>query len=1657
MKHEVSADEAALASGLADYIVLERVFDGERTRVYRGRAIADGKPVIVKALRDERQEREAIARFYHEYEVLTRLGSDYIVRPYSLEQVNNLPVLILEDIGGESLDRILATRPLSVEECLQIGSKVAAGLAELHAAQLVHKDITPSNLIYNPESGRLQLIDFGLAISFTCESPLFVNPSNVPGTVAYMSPEQTGRMNRTLDYRTDLYSLGATLYALLTRRPLFPVTEPLEWFHCHIAKDPVPPAAVDPAIPASVSAVIMKLLAKTAEERYQSAKGVQADLQRCLKQLRYGKDAPSFTPGLHDVPDKFRIPERLYGREGAVVDLLTAFEAAGRHGVAVAMLAGRLGVGKTRLLHELYKPVTARKGYFVTGKFDPVHRDVPYSALTEALSDLVRQLLTESAGRLADWREKIMAGLGANAGLIVDLIPQLAFIVGPQPGIPDLPPLESEQRFRLALLSFIRVFDLPEHPLVLVLDDLQWADPGTLGLVDLLRTRAEGKHLLLLGAYRDDEVRPGHPLLEAIDQLEDSDTPLFRVTVEPLSTPALCQLLGHTLRAAPADVEPLAQLVKRKTEGNPFFVEEFLRSLHADGLIAFDLERGCWHWNLERINAQRMTDNVVDLMARKLEVLAEETRQVLEVAACAGGRFSLRELSIMLGEAPVGVAVKLQQAVAEGLIAPVKDGYQLLELRQAGRVSELTVAFAFTHDRIQQAAYELIDPAERAAVHLRVGRRLLHGLPEAKGGDEFFSIVNHLNIGEPLLTDPEERVELCRLNLLAAKRAKQTASYRIAFGHLERALALAGVECWENDYALALELYVQASETAYLSGQYEALDDLLKVGLQRAGSVLDQAAFYEVQISAYIARGELLRAIQVAKPVLKRLGHSYPANPNKFHVLLALLKIKRRLRGGFDELRALPPMMNPRHLAAMRIGGTLGSAAMFAQPMLLPLMVLSAIEVSIEHGQAPLTATSFVMLGMIFANALGDIEQGDALGRLGLEMAEASGDLYILGRAQHLYGSLVQHWKTPLYKTFGRLREAAKLCLENGDFEYAIHATTLHCKHMQLSGAGLSQVEQELSRGMAAFKALRQRALLYHVQGQHQTVLNLLGRSADPAHLVGEAYDIDVLLPLHRDAKDRTLVESILLHALFLRYTFGDYEGALALADQSDEDVTESSGFYAYLLFEFYDPLIRLRVAETAPKARRRRLIRQASRRLKKLKRYAARCPVNFLDKQYLVEAERLRVMGKPLVAHEYYDLAIACAREQGFMHEQALANELCGDMHMAAGRLTLGLPYLRESHALYRRWGAVAKVRQLEQRFPQLRSAPSATATHTSAVPLASIDIGGLMKALKAIADEQVHGRMVMKVITSAMEFAGAQRGALALRGPQGDLYIEVGAEVGTEPRVHQQQLLSDCPLVSQAVVNYVTRTRQAVVVDDAQGNDHEIPGLNLDEHVIGNRVRSILCLPIIAGAGVKSELIGLLYLENNRTTNCFTPDRFGILEIIGVAAAGRLELSRKAALDGLTNLYNHDYFQNTLKQEVVTASRFRRKLSLILIDIDHFKSFNDQWGHPLGDRVLREVAELIKLNSREGDTVARYGGEEIAVILPGLGQDEARLVAERFRHAVETHQVEHDRQCLSVTVSLGVASLGEQAADAAGLIRKADEALYRSKAQGRNYVSVA
>ncbi len=1498
-----------MSTTIAGYHLLEVLYEGDTNRVYRAKTVSksDLEPtsVIIKTLRAEYPTVEQLTRLRHEYQILQDLEPEGIVKPLALENNGNGLALILADFDGESLARAIATRQLNLNISLQIIIHLSSVLAQIHQQHIIHKDIKADNILVNTTTGAVRLIDFGIATHLTREKSTINHVNVLEGTLSYMSPEQTGRMNRSIDYRTDFYSLGVTFYEMLTGQLPFPATDALEIIHCHIAKTPVPPHLVNSDIPEAVSDIVMKLLAKTAEDRYQSALGLKADLEICLKMLKASGAISHFKVGEFDLFSQFSIPEKLYGRDREVSLLMSTFarvacpqdNRVSTSKAEAILVKGYSGIGKSSLVNEIRRPIVGARGYFISGKFDQFQRNVPYSAIITAFQLLVKQLLTESETQLAQWRTKLLDVLGNNAQVIIDVVPDVELIVGKQPAAVELAPTEAQNRFNLVFQNFIRVFCSPEHPLVLFLDDLQWADSATLKLLAVILDDAETRYLFLIGAYRDNEVSPSHPLMMALDLLRSKAVVIHEITLAPLALADISHLIADTLHSNVSSVQPLAELVIRKTSGNPFFVNQFLQTLYQESLLTFttplNADKPCWQWDITQIEALDITDNVVELMIQKLRKLPESTQQVLQLAACMGNTFDLQTLSIIYKRSPVDTHQDLLPAIEEGLVLPTSE----LTLAPEDLIDThlVSLEFRFLHDRVQQAAYALIDDNSKQATHLQIGRLLWQNTSSETLSEKIFEIVDHLNIGIEVITDEVERISIANLNLIAGQRAKIATAYMAAIEYLQIGLRLLTENSWSKQYNLTLSLHTEAAEAAFLSGDIEEMQKLAEMVQNCAKTLLDSINIYEVQIQAYMVQNKLLEALNTGLQVLKRLGIEFPNSPSPSDIGQALGKTAAILSGTrTEDLLDLPEMIDPHQLAAIRILSKIFSPCYSAMPSLVPLIVCKQVDLSVQYGYAAVSPFAYAVYSLLLCGAVGDIERGYEFGQLALRLVSTLNAKEIEAKTCHLVVAGVQHWKEHVRNSLDPFLSVFSRGLETGDLEYAGYAIMVWSHYSFYVGKRLIQLEQEIATYTDAIQQINQETALNNTKICWQAVLNLMGRNQHQYQLKGEAYDEEKMLPLHQQTNDQLAIHYLHLHKLALGFVFENYSAALKTIPQIESSFGASTGQLTVVIFYFYDSLVRLAVYFETSQSERQDTLNRVQANQEKMQQWAHYAPMNHLHKFFLVEAERHRVLDEKLEAMELYDKAIALAKENKYLNEEALAYELAGKCYLGWGRDAIAQLYLQKAHYAYQVWGAQAKVEHLEEKYPQFLTRTSAKSGTKATIPQRTtnypeanhnLDLATVMKAAQALSGEIVLSNLLTTLMQILLENAGAETGILILE-KDSKLFIEATGQANQDEIIVQQSIPVEVSQLPLSIINYVRQTQENVVLNDATREGI----FTTNDYILDRQPKSVLCAPIVH----QGKLIGILYLENNLTTGAFTAERVEVLQLLSSQAAISIENAR-------------------------------------------------------------------------------------------------------------------------------------------------------------------
>ncbi|HJR59426.1 MAG TPA: sigma 54-interacting transcriptional regulator [Vicinamibacterales bacterium] len=1402
--------------------------------------------------------------------------------------------------GLMPLARRLGVGAADLRWFFRVTVNLCTSLAELHRRNVVHGRLNPANILVSADGEDVELVDLGPGWRLGLDAA-----DGGGDAVAYVSPEQTGRINRAVDHRSDFYSLGATLYALLTGTPPFRSFDRLEVIHAHIAKTAQPPAAVDPLVPEQVSRIVMRLLAKSAEDRYQSAIGVRRDFEACERAWTATRTIPRFDPGRHDISERLLISPRLFGRDRELATLTEAFDRTCAGDTSLLLVSGYSGIGKTSLISELYQPLVRQRGYFVTGKFDQVARNIPYGAVIQAFRSLVWQLLTESEDRVADWRRRLSDMLGTHGGVLTEVVPEIEFVIGKQPAPPPVDPAEAQKRFRYAFHSFLGTVAREQNPLIVFLDDLQWVDAATLELLHGIVTAPEIRHLLVIGAYRDNEVDGRHPLSLATGRLQTAGAPVETLSLGPLRFPDVVAFLSDTLRCPPADVTALAKLIVDKTAGNPFFVIQFLKSLQQDGLLRFDTSLGTWRFDMNAVAEAGMTDNVIDLMTGRIRRLSPGAQAVLTLAACIGNRFRWTTLLTVSPLTAEESAAGLAEALGAGLIEPSGSQYEGLDQASTARAG-----YTFLHDRVQQAAYDLIPVERRARVHLEVGRLLLTEAGTELPEDRLFETVNHLNIGAKLISAPAERLAVARLNLAAGRKAKTSAAYEAACGYFEQGIALLREEHWESNYDLMFGLRLDAAECQYLAGRFEIAEQYFELLLARAATPLDRVKVHSLRIVLYENLSRYSDALSSARDALMPFGLTFPVNDDEASAAAEVeIATVERLRGDrqISSLSALPDMQDPEVQMLMRtltlmwagayISGNQGTARLISATM---------VRLTLEHGVTADAAYGCVTHAITMGPVKKDYEAAYQWGVLALRLNERFGDTKYRAKIHQQFHAHVNLWRRPFATCIPHAREARRSGLESGDFTYAGYGTATEAWPALMISRSLEGFVRTYSPDLALLERIRMEDFRSALRVLLNWALALQGRTDERLSLSNVDFDEEAFIANHEASAPffLTFVYIAKLHLCVLLERF-----ELAVECQRRARAVTVVGTMWPVLLDFWGSMAIAGAWTTASESERRGYWTELTAARESLRELAENCPENFRCFWLLVCAEMARVTGHHEDAGRLCGQAITYARQTDNLQQEALGNELCARANLAGQNETAATAHLLNARRAYHAWGASIKVRQLDERYGGLpgwhssidapeQASPAAADTRggAGAAGLAeattgrrestALDMATVLKVARAIAVEIELRTLLPRLMKLALENAGADR-ALFIREHEGRLVPEAEALADSDDvRIRADRSPEPSDRFAHSVVRYVSRTGQDVVVGNAT-SDERFAG---DPYVVDRRAKSILGVPVVH----QGRTDGILYLENSLTSDAFTPERTEIMRILAAQAAISLENAR-------------------------------------------------------------------------------------------------------------------------------------------------------------------
>jgi predicted ATPase/signal transduction histidine kinase len=1297
--------------------------------------------------------------------------------------------------------------------------------------------------------------------------------------------------------------LGVTFYELLTGNLPFDADSAMELVHCHIAKTPNPVCEVNSNIPPIISDIVMKLMAKNVEDRYQSAFGVKADLEKCQENLPGLKNLAglSFQLAQNDFSGKLQIPQKLYGRENEIKALLQAFEHISEGPAEMMLIAGYSGVGKTALVHEVHKPMTEKHGYFAAGKFDQFQRNIPYSAISQAFNQFCNYLLTESAEQLKQWQPKILTAIGTKGQVLIDVIEQLELVIGPQPAVETIPPQEAQNRFNSVFQNFFQALCQQEHPLVLFIDDLQWADPASLQLLKLLMTDTKNHHFLIIGAYRDNEVYATHPLMITLSELQETGTLVNTISLPNLSHNDVNTLIADSLKSEPSYVQPLTDLVYEKTQGNAFFTNEFLKSLYEQALLEFEVKAQKWQWEIDKIAALNITDNVVELLAHKISQLPSQTVLVLKLAACIGNQFDLKTLSIISQSSQTDVLAHLWSAIKEGVILPQDDHYKWIDHPKPGELAY----FKFLHDRVQQAAYALIDEAQKKTVHLSIGQLLLNQTAVEAKAEQLFKILDHLNIARSLLLKSEQKIELAQLNLTAGIKAKQATAYAASLQYLSIGMNCLSDQTWEENYDLVLALHKENAELEFLNGHFEQSERLIQETVAHVKTSLEKAEVLHILIVQYTLSARYQDAIQTGRQALALLGIELPDEHFEPERDKEMLEIKKRIGDKpIASLFDLPNMTDPIYITAVKLLITMGPPCYRSHQRLWGVIVAKVVHLTLQYGNVPQIGYSHTAYGGLLGYVWQDYTTGKQLGELATRLmnekfteSSAAQSVFYL-----MIGSSVRHWYEPLQHATQDYQKAYQIGLDSGNLQYAVYAFghNMYCRFYQ--GVNLAELYKEIDDYLSFCRSRKNQWGIDLIEGGQMVILNLMGqfKTTNPTEFRHtELTEAQFLERCEAHKNIQVLCIFYILKAWVL-YLQGYFEKALESAKEAGQRLiaVATQGLLPSAEYRFTESLILLALYPHVSTEQQSRYWEKINENQKLAKIWAQNCPANFQPQSLLIAAEMARI-SEPnhLDIINLYDQAIASARKSGLIQYEALGNERATQFWLAQGKEKIAQLYLKEAHYAYQQWGALAKVADLEEHYPQWlaqksASALSSTFTHTSkATIMASstrrittssvLDLESVMKASQTLSGEIVLSRLLEKMMRIVIENAGAQRGFLIL--PHEEQWV-----IEAEGAIDQEEIttLHSLPVsrhLPDAIISYVARTQENVVLTDARRE-----GLYTDNpYIKAHQTQSVLCFSIV----YQQQLRAILYLENNLTTGVFTPQRLRVLQMLSSQIAISLE----------------------------------------------------------------------------------------------------------------------------------------------------------------------
>jgi predicted ATPase/class 3 adenylate cyclase len=1469
------------------FSVISTLYKDESHEIIKAVRLLDQLEVVLKISRPVTNDILQISKLSHEYNTLKSLDHEGVINVFSLYSKGKAICIEEEYFNGETLKARIFKQPFSVKDFFYVARQLTDILTYVHSQGIIHKDINSNNILIS-DSNKVKAIDFGISSNFMNEEQDVLIPDKIEGTLTYISPEQTGRTSYAITAGSDLYSLGIVFYEMLSGKLPFDSADPLEVIHFHLSRTPAALSKIISGLPKGIEHVINDLLEKVPDDRYQSAAGVKSDLIELEELISQGKSTNYFKTKLKDRGGRFRKTQRLYGRETEIKALLDAYDHLGQSRSLLVLVSGYSGVGKSAVIKQLQKPISEKKGLYLSGKFDQFKRNIPYFAFIEAFDELIKNILSQSDDKIAIWKSKILKVLDTNASLITEVIPDLEHIIGQCPPAFKLQPAEQEFRFRLVLLDFVLCFSSEDAPLVIFLDDLQWSDLPSLNLLERILNHPGEQQVLVVGTYRSNEVTDAHPLRITIQNIKDEGIQVKDIALQPLDEPTTLQIVFDSFGMSAEQANELGKHVYSKTKGNPFFVNRFLQTLY-DNRFVYLNSFGNWNWDQKAIETLDYTDNVIDLMTKELTKLPENTQSLMSKASVIGNTFNLTTLSHLTGTTHLDVFQILQPALSAGYILPTSQNYRSLTLYDQRFKAEFDLQadalannFKFLHDRVQQASYAIITEQQRDEIHLQTARVIYNHTPQNKINDYIFDIASHYSESLTLVSSPDEKLQIARIFLLAGTKAKDSTSYDVAVRYLNLAKSLLDESSWEKNYDLTFKVYSELSECEYLNNNHEGAERLFEQTRIHAKTKLEKLKTYYVHSSLYLKIGNTSKSLQLGREAMKLYDIRFPESKQAIKAT-AIMELSKYLLlfstkyKNVEKLYHFKECKDPEIIAINQFLIDLSTSAYQENQDLMLVVVLRIIRFYLKYGFTDASDWGFAGLSTVVYSALGMHEKGFKLWNLTIKLHLRTRSPLIKNKEDYTINAFHSHWGRPLQETADEFTYLVKSSLVNGDPGFAAYSISELFWKRTASGMPLQEVVESTKDYIQYLDRTKNGIGQDFTTPVLNMVLCLLGKSSGEGMWQSEKFNSSQFLDHLITVGNKTSLGFYYNARLPLYYFFHDYNSGLKWLDEGEPYQTFLLGHHCVSEWSFYSNLLISAAYESMTAPDKKKYLKKFKTNIKWFRLWVKGCAVNYEQQLFILLAEEKTMQGDTDACIKLYEMAIKSSVSNGYLQYGAIANERA-HIHLEKVGITKQADnYLKDAYTMYEAWGAQGKCKMMARLRPDLfgdKNLLISGNTRTN-LSIAALDYGSLIKASHSISSTIKLDELIQRLMNVLLENAGAQRGVLLIP-KQNQLFAIAEGIAGPENMLSTISVPMNNygQYLPEALINYCWRTLE--IKSFANASKDTIYGI--DPYVKANQVKSMICIPLTN----KGSKVGLIYLENKLLEGVFTANKLEVLNML-------------------------------------------------------------------------------------------------------------------------------------------------------------------------------